>query len=185
MLFYLGEKEMDIVQIKTEFINYLRQFDNRVCFNKEWSHTRPYVGVLFKVKGFLYFAPLTSSGKGSKLFINPKKENKTFFPIDNCKYGGVNLNNMIPVIPDVYTTVDYTIRDADKKEDKSYKYIIIHQKKFLEKNEKKIKTKANILYQMKTTDKLYPNYDAVTCDFKLSEEKALMYLEYQKKTKKN
>ncbi len=167
---------MDIVQINTEYINYLREFDNRVCFNKEWAHTRPYVGVLFKIRGFLYFAPLTSSHKGDKLLSNPKNENTTFFPIENCKYGGVNLNNMIPVIPNVYTTVDYTIRDTDKKEDMSYKRIIINQKEFLKNNEKRIRTKANILYQMKTTGNIYPNYDAVTCDFKLLEEKALMYL---------
>ena len=166
---------MDIVQIDTNYINFLRQYDSRVCFNKEWAHARPYVGVLFSLKGFLYFAPLTSSGKGSKLFINHKQESTTFFPIKDCKYGGVNLNNMIPVINGVYNTIDYTINPNDTQEDRKYKLIVINQKRFLSSNEKTLRAKANKLYLLKVTNKLFPNYDAVTCDFKLLEEKAKEY----------
>ena len=38
-----------------------------------------------------------------------------------------------------------------------------------------IRTKANKIYAMKTQNKLFPNYDSITCDFKLLESKAKQY----------
>lgn len=171
---------MEIVKIDSRYINYLSQFDKRVCYNKDFGFTRPYIGILFKLKGFKYFAPLTSSSKGEKLINKPKKENLTFFPIDNCQYGGVNVNNMIPVIDGVYTTVNYTISPTDSKNQQLYKIIILNQKEFLnkEQNSKNLRTKANRLYSMKTTGYLksnFSNYDLITCDFKLLEEKSKLY----------
>ncbi len=166
---------MKIVTINGDYITYLRQFDDRVCFNKEWQHTRPYVGIIFSLRGHNYFAPLTSSGKGAKLINNPKTESTTFFPINNCEYGGVNINNMIPVVDGVYTEINYAISKTDSDKDRKYKILIIKQLEVLNTNEKLLREKANRLYSMKTQGRLYPNYDNITCDFKLLEKKANEY----------
>lgn len=166
---------LKIVKVDTKYINYLRQFDPRVCFNKELNNTRPYVGALYRLKDFTYFAPLTSSGKGNKLLNNPKPESITFYPIENCKYGGVNLNNMIPVIEGVFQEIEYLPNPNDTKAEKLYKILIYNQRRILNKNEKHIREKANKLYSLKTTGRLYTNYDKVTCDFKLLEENCFLY----------
>ncbi len=168
---------MELVTIDTKYVDYLRAFDNKVCYNKDWSHSRPYIGVLFNIKQNLYFAPLTSSGKGKKLKDFPKPESTTFYPIKNCEYGGINFNNMIPVISSVYSRVDMTIQETDSKKERNYKLLLINQLSYLSKNaiEKHLKRKALALYSMKTKNQLYENYDRITCDFKLLEEKAKLY----------
>lgn len=169
------EKKLKLVQIKTEYINYLRSFDEKVCFNKEWSNSRPYVGVLFQLKKCKYFAPLTSSGKGVKLKDCPKAENVTFFPIDKCKYGGVNLNNMIPVVDDVYSEINLHLGKHLSEEKAKYRVLMINQIEFLNKNEKHLREKANMLYNMKLLGQLYENYDNITCDFKKLEKVSREY----------
>lgn len=166
---------MELVTIDTGYIDYLRKFDNKVCYNKDKIHTRPYIGALFKLKNFLYFAPLTSSGKSQKLKNNPKKESMTFFPIKNCLLGGVNINNMIPVVENVYKVVDMSISKQDNNNEIEYKTILIEQLEFLKSKEKKLRTKANILYNMKIQGKIDGDKNSVVCDFKLLEKMANLY----------
>ena len=162
---------MKIVTINQTYTDYLRQFDNRVSNNIDVFYVRPYIGILFSVQNKQYFAPLTSSGKGKKLKDHPKKESTTFFPIDNCKLGGINLNNMIPVVAGVYTPYDIANEPNIKKKILFQKQVI-----FLRKHEKHIIEKAKKLYNLKISGKLYSNYDQVTCNFKLLEEKAELYV---------
>ena len=161
---------MLIVRIEQRYTDYLRQFDSRVSINIDNTYVRPYIGVLFKVRDKEYFAPLTSSGKGKKLKDAPKAESTTFFPIDNCQLGGINLNNMIPVVAGVYVPFDIANEPNPKKKIFLQKQVI-----FLRKHEEYIIIKAKKLYNMKISGKLYENYDRVTCDFKLLEEKAALY----------
>ncbi|EOO04786.1 hypothetical protein IAW_05990 [Bacillus cereus str. Schrouff] len=46
--------------ISTEYIDYLREVDSKVPFNKDEQHSRQYIGVLEKINGHDYFVPLTS-----------------------------------------------------------------------------------------------------------------------------
>lgn len=160
---------MQLVTIEQKYTDYLRQFDNRVSKNIDITYVRPYLGILFKVQEKEYFAPLTSSGKGKKLKDNPKIESTTFFPIDNCNLGGINLNNMIPVIPGVYKHFDIENEPTQRK------IFLQKQVRFLRKKEDYIIKKAKKLYNLKISGNLFSNYDSVTCDFKLLEEKATQY----------
>ncbi len=161
---------MEIVSIKQEYTDYLHNYDNRVSKNIDKTYVRPYLGVLLVVKNLKYFAPLTSSGKGKKLAVAPKSESITFYPIDNCKLGGINLNNMIPLVDGVYKkyTEIKTLNSVQKN---------FHEKqlRFLRKNQSHIKKKAIKIYRLKVAGKLYPNYDAVTCDFLKLEKAAMAY----------
>lgn len=62
---------LKIYYIDDNYINYLRQFDSKVYYNK--NHTRPYVGVVYIFNGYYYFAPL-SSPKPKHLKMNPNAE---------------------------------------------------------------------------------------------------------------
>ena len=161
---------MLLVRIEQRYTDYLRQFDSRVSINIDNRYVRPYIGVLFRIRDKEYFAPLTSSGKGKKLKNAPKAESTTFFPIDNCKLGGINLNNMIPVVGGVYHLFDIAHEPNPKK-----KILLQKQVIFLRKHEKHIIAKAKKLYYLKVNGGLYENYDNVTCDFKLLEEKASLF----------
>lgn len=72
-------KKFKIVRINTDYCDFLRLFDNKVMYNMNQKATRPFVGVLFEIESFEYFAPLSS----------PKEKHKTmkntldFFKIKN------------------------------------------------------------------------------------------------------
>jgi len=165
-----NKQRLTIVTICQDYTDYLLQFDPRVPKNVDVSYVRPFVGVLFEVNYKKYFAPLTSSGKGKKLFENPKKESITFYPINNCRYGGVNLNNIIPVVDGVYKEVD-----IENIKDWKAKKMLQEQLRILRSDEFRLVMKARKIYRLKTTKQLYENYDRVTIDFKLLEQKANLY----------
>lgn len=48
---------MRIYRIKDEYIDFLRKYDEKVSKNKE--ETRPFVGIVFEINNFKYFAPLS------------------------------------------------------------------------------------------------------------------------------
>jgi len=168
---------MDIVYISEKYTDFLREHgDHRVSYNKENNYCRPYIGIVFMVNGNLFFAPLTSSNKGKKLIDSPKKENMTFFPLDECRLGGINLNNMIPVVEGVYKVVDYEFSPKDTEKARARKEKFNAQKKIIDENAKHIRRKGRVLYNLKTSGKLYENYDAITCDFEKLEAVAQTYV---------
>ena len=166
---------MEIIYIDSKYTDYLRKYDSRVSFNENITYQRPYIGVLLKVQDKKYFAPLTTSGKWKKLKDNPKPENVTFLPICNCRYGGINFNNMLPVVGGTYFSADLEISSLDDDFIKNKKLVLQKIEQFSRKNNEKIIIKAKNLYNLKIKNKLYPNYDAITCDFKKLEEVASNY----------
>lgn len=146
------------------------KYDCRVSYNIDKTYQRPYVGVLFEIEEKKYFAPLTSSNKGKKLKDNPKGENLTFFPLDKCNLGGINLNNMIPVLDGVYKKFDINNEKNLKK-----KTLLIKQVIELRKKSDYIIKKAKKLYGLKISGRLYASKDNITCDFKLLESIIHLY----------
>ena len=139
------EKEkpkISLVYIDENYTDFLRLVDKRVPYNMNYSYQRPFTGALFKVQNMVYFAPLTTSSKGKKLMASPKNESITFLPIENCKFGGINFNNMLPVVEGVYSLIDLTINIDDDSKTKAEKIKYIHIVRFLRKNYVKIIIKA-------------------------------------------
>lgn len=56
-LFIWKKGELHLYEIENDYIEYLSKFDSRVMYQKG---IRPYVGVVLKVDGMDYYAPLTS-----------------------------------------------------------------------------------------------------------------------------
>ncbi len=167
--------KISLVYIDETYTDFLRMVDNRVPFNVNNTYQRPFTGVLFKIQHMEYFAPLTTSSKGKKLMENPKPENITFLPIENCKFGGINFNNMLPVVKGVYTLIDLTIKPNDDFKTKVEKTKFINIARFLRKNYNKIVMKAKKIYNLQKSGQLYENYMQVTCDFEKLEKQSLLW----------
>ena len=82
-----------IVRVDSDYCDYLRKFDNKVAYNKNEKELRPFIGILFEIDNFEYFAPLSSPKEKHKSM----KNTLDFFKIDGGELGAVNFNNMIPV----------------------------------------------------------------------------------------
>ena len=94
--------KLKIVSVNSDYCDYLRKFDNRVSYNKYEKELRPFIGILFKIQTYEYFAPLSSP----KTKHQKMKNTVDFFKIQNGELGAVNFNNMIPVNSNNYTLVD-------------------------------------------------------------------------------
>lgn len=159
--------------ISDDYISYLRKFDNKVIDNKTSTarkFDRKYIGVVFKINNFKYFAPLAS--------FKPKhlkmKDTIDFIKIDTMAV--INLNNMIPVHDD-----QITYCDIEREEDIKYRDLLRNEYKICKKKENIILKNAHKLYEKVT---LYNSYIAQRCvNFKLLEEKCLKYILIHMSTK--
>lgn len=147
-----------------KYIDYLRQSDKRVPYNK--NQTRPYVGVVYNYNNFTYFAPL-SSPKPKHAKMNSR--NIDIFKICDGKLGIVNLNNMIPVPPQ--SLIDFLPNITDVK----YKALLNEQITELNSNKKYLLKKVELFQWSYRNNKLPQNVLLRTCNFELLEQKCLDY----------
>ena len=84
---------LKIVRIDSNYCDFLRKYDNRVIYNKNDKELRPFIGILFTIDDYEYFAPLSSPKPKHKKM----KNTLDFFKIKDGELGAVNFNNMIPV----------------------------------------------------------------------------------------
>lgn len=161
---------LNVVRVDTKYCDYLRQFDNKVSYNKNDKELRPFVGILFKIEKCEYFAPL-SSPKNKHLKM---KNTLDFYKIKNGELGAVNFNNMIPVTKKNYTLIDLN-KEALTTSEMKYQKLLKEQLSWLNKNYAQIKNKSFKLYNMYNNRKLSENIKSRCCDFKLLEEKCIEY----------
>ena len=136
-------KTLKIYYIDTNYINYLRKFDNRVAYNK--SKARPYVGVVYTFNNQTYFAPL-SSPKPKHLTMNDRALD--MFKIKDGELGIVNINNMIPTPISCLTEVLPLVKD------KQYRKLIIEQTTYLNNHKRELLDKVNFFMLKYDTNKL-------------------------------
>lgn len=72
-------EKLSFYVIDDNYIKYLSRFDKHIAFNKK--EKRPYVGIVFTIENYYYFAPLFSP----KLKHKTYRDNITFFKIFNSK----------------------------------------------------------------------------------------------------
>lgn len=159
-----------LVTINSKYCDFLRKFDYRVTYNAKEKETRPFVGILFEIGEYKYFAPL-SSPKPKHLKM---KNNIDFYKIDSGKLGAVNFNNMIPV-PDT----EYKVININKKNytyfDEVYQNLLRNQLRWLNRNGKGLRKKAKMLYNKRINNKLTNSLKNRCCNYKLLEEKINEY----------
>lgn len=114
-----------------------------MCLIKK-GNSRPYIGILFTINDFNYFAPLSSPKVDNEGELTEKYKKKfqaenrpTFERIDNLKYGTVNISNMIPVGEE--QIIDINI---DTLKDQKCKKLLQEQFIYCDNNKKEIYDKA-------------------------------------------
>lgn len=156
---------LKIYYIDDNYINYLRQFDSKVYYNK--NHTRPYVGVVYIFNGYYYFAPL-SSPKPKHLKMNPNAVD--IFKIKNGVYGIVNINNMIPTPKECLTEAIPNTTDI------KYKNLLQNQSTFLNNHKSELLIKVNQFQSRYLKKHLSKNILDRCCDYSLLEKKCQEYI---------
>ena len=74
-----------LVKLNSKYCDYLRQFDKKVPYNYDKKELRPFIGVLFEVNDFKYFAPLSSP----KIKHRTMKTTLDFLKIANGTLGAI------------------------------------------------------------------------------------------------
>ncbi len=143
---------LKIVRVNSDYCDYLRKFDNKVSYNKNKKELRPFIGVLFKIDYYEYFAPLSSP----KVKHKSMKNTLDFFKIKEGDLGAVNFNNMIPVNQNNYSLIDLKRKTLDIEELK-YQQLLIEQLNWLNSNYYQVKNKSYKLYQLYNKGRLPEN----------------------------
>lgn len=163
-------EKLVLVKLYSKYCNYLRKYDKKVPYNYKRKELRPFVGVLFKVNKYKYFAPLSS----------PKKKHKNmrttldFLKIDNGNLGAINFNNMLPVTNSNIIKIDLDKNCFSKTEEKYIK-LLKEQLYWLNRNDEKIFGRSKKLYDKYIDGTLNQNIAKRCCNFKLLEEKCDEY----------
>lgn len=163
-------RNFKLVKVDHVYCDYLRKYDNKVSYNAGVKELRPFIGILFEVDGFKYFAPLSSP----KIKHMKIKNNMDIIKIDGGKLGVVNFNNMIPVNEGNYEIIDLNEEPKDTPSLKR-QLLLKTQLLWLNKNIKNVKGKATTLYFKYKNDELPERIKMRCCNFKLLEEKCNEY----------
>lgn len=163
-------RKFKIVKIDSKYCDYLRNFDEKVIYNAFDKELRPFIGVLFIVGKYEYFAPLSSPKEKHKRL----KNQIDLIKIEDGKLGVINFNNMVPVMKNNYVEFNLNKKTNDKKE---YKRIELMKKqlRWLTTNKKEIYTKSKLLYNLYKNNKLSSNVRNRCCNFMLLETKCEDY----------
>ena len=164
------KRSIKIVKVDSNYCNFLRVFDSKVPYNEGRKELRPFIGVLFYIKGCEYYAPLTSPKDKHKKI----KSSLDFIKIQNGDYGAINLNNMIPVTKKNYTLFDLNKKTSDSKEKKHIE-LMRNQMIWLSKHKIKLYNQSKILYELYLNNELPYDMKARCCNFPLLEEKCRDY----------
>ena len=163
--------------VNKEYVNYLKQYDDKVENIDYSSKLKPYIGIIININEFDYYVPI-SSPKQKHYKI---KEDMDFIKImqDNKIIGVLNLNNMIPILNKNVQILNY--RDIDKyrkfeneKEKNLYIAFLSFELNLINARIEKIRKSAIKLYKEKLNNP-NSNISKRCCNFKLLEEKSKLY----------
>lgn len=167
-------EELLFYTVDKNYIKYLSEFEKHVSYNKdEVGHSRPYLGIVLKIKNYEYFVPLYSYKEHYKKY----KNNPSFFFVYDRKNNPlaiIKFSAMIPVPKDVSVMMLLEYNEQDDK----YKNLIAAEYRYINSNKEEIYKRANKMYTAVTKHK--NNFlKTIACNFNLLEEKSIEYNTYQ------
>lgn len=160
-----------------DYINYLRQFDEKVQNINYNTKLKPYIGILININEFNYYVPI-SSGKEKHYKVH---EGMDFIKIvqNNKIIGVLNLNNMVPIADEnikilKYKEIENYRAFTNDMEKNLYISFLNFELDLINNKSEKIKKNAMRIYNEKVNN---PNskISKRCCDFKLLEEKGKLY----------
>lgn len=157
---------LNILEIDSSYINYLSSFEEHLFRNKKITQnfSRKYIGVVLKINGFDYFAPLSS--------FKPKHKRLTE-TVDFIKlgvYAVINLNNMFPAPISLCSQVN-----IENLQDEHYKNLVRAEFRIIRKKTELILQNASTVYNHKMLNDGKSKLSQRCNNFKLLEEKCKEY----------
>ena len=153
------KSNLRIYEVKSEYVKYLSNYQEHIFSQADGKEKRKYIGIVFEIKGFKYFAPLSSYKEKHKKM----KEGVDFIKVKD--YAVINLNNMIPV-PDSQV-VDI---DINKEKNVSYRYLLQAESREVNRQKNRIRKNAEIVYSHKKHNDNSTALAKRTNDFELLEK---------------
>ena len=146
LLLFLETETMDglkLYEINPKYVTYLLNYAPHLFRNSspEQHNSRKYIGVVFRINGFDYFAPLSSF----KVKHRKMQESIDFIKIKD--YAVINLNNMFPV---PMTECAYV--DINSQRDMRYKALLLTEYRYIKSIQDKIRKNARNVYKIKLRD---------------------------------
>ena len=157
--------------VDSDYCEYLRSTDPLVPDTKEQKSSRPFIGVVFSIKDFHYFAPLTSP-KPKHLKMKNKMD---FMKINRGEWGAINFNNMIPVPRDCLHKINLKISPSDSRDEIAYKNLLINQLSWCNSHKEQVIKQAQKLYWAIVQGKSHGGLAQRCCDFLKDEQQCLSY----------
>ena len=109
--------------VDAKYCSFLREADPCVPYTMERKELRPFVGIVFSINAFRYYAPLTSP----KPKHRSMKNQIDFMKIKEGEWGAINFNNMIPVHESCLHKVEMKILSSDSIAEIAYKNLLSNQ----------------------------------------------------------
>ena len=148
-----------IYEVKSGYIGYLSNYQKHIFTQTGGKEKRKYIGIVFKIRGMNYFAPLSS-------YKDKHKAMKESVDVVKIKtYAVINLNNMIPV-PDSQI-VEINI---NKEKDLNYRYLLQAESREVNRQRGRIRKNAEIVYNHKKSKGDWTPLAKRTNDFDLLEK---------------
>jgi len=131
-------RHLRIYEIKSEYIQYLANYQKHIFLQTDGRDKRKYIGIVLEINGLNYFAPLSSyKDKHKKM-----RETVDFIKIKD--YAVINLNNMIPVPADQIIELD-----INKEKDLCYRFLLQAECREVNRQKNRIRKNAEIVYSHK------------------------------------
>lgn len=158
-------KRLAFYEISQEYIDFLKKYEDKVPNIKYETREKFICGVMFKVNGYDYYAPISS-------FNTPQKTN---FLIEIGEYpvGSIRFSFMIPVPKDQVKLKDFS------NEDKKYVRLVKEELVFCNIHMNAITKKAQEVYEY--TNEGISIYKIHCCDFTLLESKCQEWIQLKSK----
>lgn len=130
-------------EIDSTYIAYLAQYDQHLFHNVKISQnfTRKYIGILFEINYFKYFAPLSSF---------KEKHKRLTETVDFIKIGDMavlNLNNIFPVPDGIYS-----LKDPSLEVNQQYKTFLNNEIRIIKQKTEQIINNAMAVYNHKMSN---------------------------------
>lgn len=154
--------EMKFYQIDTNYLNMLRQVDEKVPYNKEFigrkGKSRPYIGIMLSIDQVDYLVPLSSKKKRSSFVVMPIYD-------DTEQIATLMLNNMLPVPPKYRELLNM---EAVKITDPKYFDFLMNELNFLRPRREVIKARCAVIRAVKAEGQNRKQLNEKTKDFCLN-----------------
>ena len=133
--------------------------------------SRPFVGIIFSIMDFTYYAPLTSP-KPKHLHMSNQID---FLKINNGILGAINFNNMIPVNDFSIKEISMRMDEDDTQDLVMYKQLLMNQLSWCNSHRDSILKQAEKLYNLIVNDKAWKSLSDRCCNFSEGEKRCKEY----------